>query len=248
MKICSVSDCGCKVIAKGLCRKHYYRVKNTGKLETKRDVEEFIYKSDFDNVCSFPDCKNKIKAAGLCSNHYKQKLKYGKPGSTVGKTGGKCSVSGCDMPVHSKNMCLIHYRKQRKYGDPLVVKNLPRVDICIECGKEIKSSSLGMCRNCYYKYKVSTDEEYRHRMNLRNHRRRSAKLSVRSEKYTKEDVILKNGGFCHICSEKIDLTIKSPNGLSFSIDHVIPLTKGGNDTLDNVLPAHRACNSAKSNK
>lgn len=42
--------------------------------------------------CSVVDCENKTKVAGLCSNHYKQKLRYGKPGSTVGKTGGKCSI------------------------------------------------------------------------------------------------------------------------------------------------------------
>ena len=150
MKKCSVVDCENKTCAKGLCKKHYYRLKKTGKLETKRDVTTFVYRKDVEK-CNFPGCENKTKAAGLCSNHYKQKLRYGKPGSTVGKTGGRCSISECDRPVHSKNMCLVHYQKTRKYGNPLTVKKLPHTDICIDCGKEIKSSSLGRCRNCYYK-------------------------------------------------------------------------------------------------
>lgn len=247
MKKCSVVDCENKTCAKGLCEKHYRRLKKTGKLETKRDVTTFVYRKDVEK-CSFPGCENKTKSCGLCSNHYKQRQKYGKPGSTLNNRDGVCSVEGCENKIHALRLCLIHYQKTRKYGNPLTVKNLPHTDICIDCGKEIKSSSLGRCRNCYYSFKVSTDEVYKHKMNARNHRRRSAKLSVVSEKYTKESVIEKTNGVCHICGEKIDFSLKAPNRLSFSIDHVIPLTKGGNDTLDNVLPAHRACNSAKSNR
>lgn len=246
-KKCSVDGCDEFVVGRGLCNKHYYRLKRTGKLETKRDVESFVYKSEIDK-CTFDGCNNKVKAAGLCSNHYKQKLKYGKPGSTLGKTGGECSIEGCDKPVHSKGMCLVHYQKQRKYGNPLEVRQQESSEFCTDCGKKIKSSSLGRCRKCYYKYKVSTDEEYAHKMNQRNHRRRTAILGVKSEKYTKTDVFEKTNGVCHICGEVIDMTIKSPNKRSFSIDHVIPVSLGGDDILENVMPAHRGCNSSKSNK
>jgi 5-methylcytosine-specific restriction endonuclease McrA len=32
------------------------------------------------------------------------------------------------------------------------------------------------------------------------------------------------------------------------IDHVIPISKGGTDTLDNVRPSHAKCNLSKGNK
>lgn len=245
---CTVDGCNEFVAGNGLCKKHYYRLKRTGKLETKRNVEDFVLKSDLDNKCTYPGCSNKIKASGLCSNHYKQKLKYGKPGSTLGKTGGECSVDGCEKPVHSLGFCLVHYQKQRKYGNPLEVRQQKHSEFCIDCGKKTKNSSLGRCRKCYHNYKVSTDEEFRHKMNMRNHRRRANKLKVESSKYTKEEVIERNGGICHICGKQIDLTLKSPHKKSFSIDHIIPVSLGGNDTLDNVLPAHRNCNSSKGTK
>jgi 5-methylcytosine-specific restriction endonuclease McrA len=50
---------------------------------------------------------------------------------------------------------------------------------------------------------------------------------------------------CWLCGEGIDYTLPHLDPKSFTIDHVIPLAKGGTDTLDNVRAAHRSCNSTK---
>lgn len=50
---------------------------------------------------------------------------------------------------------------------------------------------------------------------------------------------------CHLCHEPIDYSLKSPDPYSFEIDHVIPRSKGGADTVDNLAPAHRRCNREK---
>ena len=50
---------------------------------------------------------------------------------------------------------------------------------------------------------------------------------------------------CHICGEAIDYTLHYLEPKAFVIDHVVPLTKGGSDTIDNVKAAHRDCNSIK---
>lgn len=50
---------------------------------------------------------------------------------------------------------------------------------------------------------------------------------------------------CHICGEAIDWEADWLNPRSFVVDHVVPLTKGGTDTLANVKAAHRECNSKK---
>lgn len=51
--------------------------------------------------------------------------------------------------------------------------------------------------------------------------------------------IAKQGGACHICGQAIDYNLRSPDPQSFVIDHVIPLSKGGEDALSNVKAAHR---------
>lgn len=50
---------------------------------------------------------------------------------------------------------------------------------------------------------------------------------------------------CHICGKTIDYTLKYPDRMAFTIDHVVPLHKGGTDTIENVKAAHAACNSKK---
>ncbi|WP_040815063.1 HNH endonuclease signature motif containing protein [Nocardia concava] len=53
---------------------------------------------------------------------------------------------------------------------------------------------------------------------------------------------------CALCHGAIDYTLRSPHPLSFEVDHIVPLAKGGTDTLDNCQPSHRHCNRQKSDK
>jgi 5-methylcytosine-specific restriction endonuclease McrA len=84
-------------------------------------------------------------------------------------------------------------------------------------------------------------------------RRRARKRMNGSEPYTEAQVLRIHGTLCHICAGPIDLTKPRKIGsngwaLSLQIDHVIPLAKGGPDTLENVKPAHARCNMAKGDK
>jgi 5-methylcytosine-specific restriction endonuclease McrA len=51
---------------------------------------------------------------------------------------------------------------------------------------------------------------------------------------------------CGICTEPINYDTHHLDPKSFTIDHIVPLAKGGSDTLDNLQPCCRACNRAKS--
>jgi hypothetical protein len=59
---------------------------------------------------------------------------------------------------------------------------------------------------------------------------------------TRQAVWDKTGGKCWYCQE-----ILKP-WQSFSIDHVIPRSKGGTDELCNLVPCCRHCNSVKKNR
>lgn len=71
------------------------------------------------------------------------------------------------------------------------------------------------------------------------------------------DLYVRDGGTCQICGEQTDwsdFTAKPDgtfwyiNGRYPTIDHIVPIAKGGTHTWDNVQLAHRDCNSAKSDK
>lgn len=58
----------------------------------------------------------------------------------------------------------------------------------------------------------------------------------------------RSGGGCHICGQPIDYTLPHLDPMAFVVDHIVPLAKGGPDTLANCAPAHRRCNRTKGDK
>lgn len=61
--------------------------------------------------------------------------------------------------------------------------------------------------------------------------------------------LLATQDICALCGKPIDKSLKSPHPMSFEVDEIVPVSKGG-DPLDrnNVQAAHRICNQRKSNK
>lgn len=50
---------------------------------------------------------------------------------------------------------------------------------------------------------------------------------------------------CAICGLPINYELKHPNPWSFTIDHIIPISRGGTTDEDNLQPAHFKCNRLK---
>jgi hypothetical protein len=51
---------------------------------------------------------------------------------------------------------------------------------------------------------------------------------------------------CHICGEKVDRIGGTPtNRRGCTVEHIVPQSKGGANTWNNVLPAHWDCNLKK---
>jgi len=62
-------------------------------------------------------------------------------------------------------------------------------------------------------------------------------------------VILATQSICGICGKPVDKTLKFPDPMSPSVDHIIPVSKNGDPVaLENLQLAHRYCNRQKSDK
>ena len=95
---------------------------------------------------------------------------------------------------------------------------------------------------------------YKEMYTNKSRRRRALSKNNDVKKYSLKQILDTHGSICHICGSGIDL--KAPRtpqkGANWEtglhIDHVIPISKGGADTLENVRPAHALCNLRKSNR
>lgn len=59
------------------------------------------------------------------------------------------------------------------------------------------------------------------------------------------EIYERDKGTCQLCHEPVDIEVKWPDEKSLSLDHVIPLARGGKHCPENVQLAHLGCNNHK---
>jgi 5-methylcytosine-specific restriction endonuclease McrA len=83
----------------------------------------------------------------------------------------------------------------------------------------------------------------------RCHRRRARLLGASTGRPVQPSRIAERDGFtCGICSNAVDMGTSWPDPMSPSLDHIVPLSKGGAHDPDNVQLAHLTCNVAKGSR
>jgi 5-methylcytosine-specific restriction endonuclease McrA len=82
----------------------------------------------------------------------------------------------------------------------------------------------------------------------KNRRRRALKRGGASEPYSTAEIAVRDDFLCGLCGESVPMTVKVPEPLAPTIDHIVPVSKGGDDTRSNVQLAHFLCNSIKGNR
>lgn len=76
------------------------------------------------------------------------------------------------------------------------------------------------------------------------HRRQFEKNRAKLKRYAES-----NGAVCYICGKEINTRLKFPDPWSMTIDHIVPIKKGGHPSdSDNLAVAHFRCNRLKSDK
>jgi len=79
----------------------------------------------------------------------------------------------------------------------------------------------------------------------KGHRRRVLLREGIVETFLDTEIFERDGWTCGICLESIDQQLRYPHSMSVSLDHVVPIAKGGHHTRVNVQAAHFGCNSGK---
>jgi len=123
--------------------------------------------------------------------------------------------------------------------------------------KPVKQTYAGICAVCgemfitLNKKQKTCSKECGKRYNYARKQRRVAKDKLIDKDITLEALYRRDSGVCYLCGGMCDWNDRDAEhnkcGATYpSIDHVIPLAKGGTHAWDNVRLAHLGCNMAKS--
>lgn len=79
---------------------------------------------------------------------------------------------------------------------------------------------------------------------------RADRTGAHRQAYMKnKKTILASQDTCGICGQPVDKSLRPPHQMSPTVDHIIPITKGGHPSdMTNLQLAHWMCNRQKSDK
>jgi 5-methylcytosine-specific restriction endonuclease McrA len=80
---------------------------------------------------------------------------------------------------------------------------------------------------------------------LGDHHSRATYFGVAYERIDRTQVFERDDWTCGICSLAVDPAARFPDAGSATLDHVVPMSRGGGHVWANVQLAHFYCNSIK---
>lgn len=78
--------------------------------------------------------------------------------------------------------------------------------------------------------------------------RRARERGVRHELISRVVIFERDGWKCGLCGKRINKRLKHPHPMSASLDHIVPISCGGDHVAANVQAAHLFCNLSKNNR
>lgn len=117
---------------------------------------------------------------------------------------------------------------------------------CEHCGTAFlpsKNPQVYCCKTCRDRADVARNREAYNRRNAE--RRARERGALIGEPFTRRDVLDRDGWICQLCLAPIDWNLRGRGRWAPAVDHIVPLSKGGAHTFDNLQAAHSGCNARK---
>jgi 5-methylcytosine-specific restriction endonuclease McrA len=226
-----------------MCASHYQRLKKYGDPEVSRKRPR--------SFCSINGCGKPVVGRGWCSAHWTRWQRYGDPayrmpGEVVD---GKKICPRCEVD-----------KPRDEYG------NASRLPLgwsryCKLCTRAIAADwrasnpdyqepplPPGYHAERTRHWRQEHPDRARAQARASNQTRRARRVAAEVEKFTDVEIFDRDGWLCGICAEPIDRTLRYPDPMSVSLDHVMPLSRGGKHSRANTQAAHLICNVRKSDR
>jgi len=155
---------------------------------------------------------------------------------------GKKFEAGFDKHIYCSSQCnnrakTIRNREKRR------AERAKEVLKCIVCDVELPSTARRDKKFCSPECSGSA------RFNTSRASRR-LRITVGGEEQlvTRVAIYERDNWVCQLCMKPIDRTLRYPEPMSASLDHIIPLSKGGENSAENFQASHLVCNISVGNR
>ena len=240
---CSIPECGKAILSNGMCSIHYHRKLRGYRLEDSCETCGLELKkySGQAKYCS-DECKPRCKemgcerpyrySSGYCSMHGVSYLRNGKP---TGKYSWRLAADSYDCLACGENFKA--GRGSRKFCSASCQQlhltyggNIPPLSFdCIFCGDYV-------VRDRFAKKYQRGDKKFCDRCRTSRQKRHKSSAGYLAKR---------DGNECKLCGELVDMSLRFPNKMAGSVDHIVPVALGGGHEESNLQLAHYSCNSRK---
>jgi 5-methylcytosine-specific restriction endonuclease McrA len=248
---CSLSDCNNKVHAKGMCSKHYAKASE-----------------EFKGICQVDGCEKKVLAKGMCNAHYTMFRLHGDPLAGAYRIPFKKAIDHgdgtrtCTRCMEKLPISSFHKDKHASDGLRAMCKKC-RINNVKDWYQdniaERREKANTRRRDNVETERIKDNERYKRDREKRialatehSHRRKARKLNTVVEKGISVLSLKKRYGTkCHYCQKEMDFSKgvgRKFNSDMATIEHLIPLARGGEHTFANTVLACRFCNISRGAK
>lgn len=113
--------------------------------------------------------------------------------------------------------------------------------VCVGCENIIPKTARADKKWCSEECSLKARS---HTMNIQ----RRIRTSEDVQEFKRSEIYERDGWICQLCKKAVNPKLTFPNPACASLDHVIPLSRGGGHKTTNVQLAHLRCNTSRGNK
>ncbi len=207
-------------------------------------------------TCRWLGCERPATSKGFCPRDYQRAKRggtYDRPWETWERAytpPEQCRWPGCERTkIEGHGLCKRDWLRARSLSDFDEPWSTWGKNICEGClepfsGRNHKQKHCSDA--CALEaWKRRNPDRLRELARRHSSRRRALQLATTVETFTEADIRALHGDDCYLCDQPIDYDLPFPDPFSPSVDHIVPLSKGGTHTLDNVAMTCLRCNQSK---